>query len=119
MYHTTRIPPSQSSSKKAVEDAETAGLPPMPDAAELDRVFVLLLNELGIPPERQQLMMLLPAAKKWLLITQHKDRAALVCFDLLFMQSLIICNRNQSLAQRLLKKTLLLLITISICSNQE
>lgn len=45
----------------------------MPEGEELNRVFGQLLNELGIPEERQQTMMLLPKEKKWLLITQHKD----------------------------------------------
>jgi hypothetical protein len=49
----------------------------MPEGEELNRVFAQLLNELGIPEDRQATMMLLPKEKKWLLITQHKER--LVC----------------------------------------
>jgi len=47
---------------------------PMPDIEELNRVFIILLNEMGIPAERQQMMMMLPSAKKWLLITQHREK---------------------------------------------
>lgn len=49
----------------------------MPEGEELNRVFTQLLNELGIPEERQTTMMSLSKEKKWLLITQHKDRVSI------------------------------------------
>jgi hypothetical protein len=41
---------------------------------ELNNVFSQLLNDLGIPQDKQLFMMQLPPQKKWQLITQQKNK---------------------------------------------
>eukprot|EP00026_Physarum_polycephalum_P003616 Phypoly_transcript_03629.p1 GENE.Phypoly_transcript_03629~~Phypoly_transcript_03629.p1 ORF type:complete len:666 (+),score=121.00 Phypoly_transcript_03629:230-2227(+) len=66
----TRIPPQRLSPQATADPVDAQ----MPDIEELNRVFIVLLNELNIPSDRQQMMMMLPAAKKWLLITEHREK---------------------------------------------
>ena len=45
----------------------------MPDLAVLNDTFVDLLNSLGISHDYQHMFAKLPATKKWMLISQHKN----------------------------------------------